>query len=695
MASYEEYTAGRPEEKYDQYVRRVSVRNEASRAGEPSAPELLGRGALRRGGELIDFAADVIPGAQPLAGVGESFIEQNVPVDPSLSQQAQNIEAAGGALLESVPFAPMAGAGAAKLGINPVLGALFEMGAATVGGYTQAGLAEQGMPIAGMGAGIALGGAAPGAAAAATKIGRAAPRLAANVGDLMTPEAGALAKQLQVSPKALVRGSEELKRRVPNVPRFIQALRDAGRRRSFELPESLSSRQVADAMPFQEGGPHFSAMEESISRNDIEFGTQAARRRAANQRYLAEKWNELGGGEETADYVNFLQQYDDGSTIARANERAAWSRVREGEQPTFSTQLVRDEMDRVTQSLNLSDDLDAIPRVFEDLFDSTKFSEEMSLNDFQDVRSNLLEIIRESKAAPTRANKTAARIAAPVLERMEGMMDAWAEGDDVVGEIFGVVPKSAEYAAARALTRANKDLYDPNSPVIRALESGGDQKGLFRSIRSGRGKRGARTTPQEEAERVVRIAEQVPGGRENLVKMAIEDLFGEGLDFAATRTSVPIKTLQNNEAVYRTVLGNEQYEKAIDLLELSRMAVRGKAGTAAQAMSVGSGVAPAAFLFGLAEEALSPVPGTRTAQNMIRTFIDSLGPTERALMQDRITREALENPESMRVLMEMPTEATLPAWVVNWRQLVAKSRDAGARATARAESARRRQEGAR
>src|SRR5262249_34235793 len=157
---------------------------------------------------------------------------------------------------------------------------------------------------------------------------------------------------------------------------------------------------------------------------------------------------------------------------------------------------------------------------------------------------------------------------------------------------------------ARQITAENKAFYDPDSPVIRSLESGGKSKNLFETLRRARGRRGNRTNPVQEAQRLVRIAEQTPGGMENLRALAYEDLFAEGLNANAVRA--PERIMRRNEEMYRVVFG-EHYDEALELVDLARLHTRGEAGTAAEAYRTGSGVSPAAFLFGVAKSARNPV----------------------------------------------------------------------------------------
>jgi hypothetical protein len=119
--------------------------------------------------------------------------------------------------------------------------------------------------------------------------------------------------------------------------------------------------------------------------------------------------------------------------------------------------------------------------------------------------------------------------------------------------------------------------------------------------------------------------------------------------------------------MYRVIFG-QHYDDAVQLVELSRLHTRGEVGTAAEAYRTGSGVSPAAFLFGLAKSATNPV------QAAVEGAMKLTGKQNaRELEWQKVVRTAIENPEFLRVLLEMPTTRSLPQWQASWQQLLAKS----------------------
>jgi len=665
----------------------------AAGSSDPDRASRLGsiaRGFVDQGAEMLDtvgqlaYDMSLAPGARqggesdliPDAGERATGLTG---IPPASDELGVSLERAGEGMAMAVPFGPLAIKAGTAVGVSPVIAVLAEMGLAGFGGLLEGELDQAGRPGLGMAAAVAAG-------FPATAAGRLGQKAASRADDLyksvrkMTNKAVPYMDELGVSRRSLVRASEELKRRVPDVDETAKRLK-YGESVNEQIPGGFSSRQLIDTMPNARGGPAIAAMDERLSRDSLEYGRQSSRRRADMLDYLAREWGNLGG-DEAGDFIEFLARYDDGMVELKQMERAAWRIVREGDQPKFNmTSIQRYIANTIDPKvLKLEDDRAAIPQVFMDILDATKFTgsdgklaTEFSLNDFQNVRSVLLEIMRESKMAPSKVNRRAASFALPVLKRMERQIKAWDKADDT--------GRSMEYLTAKRITRENKSLYDMDSPIIRVLDQGGNERNLFTALRNSRGRRGKRFDSTGEAERLKRVADQTPGGAENLRRMAISDLFHSGLE--ATKTRTPLKTLEAHEGAYRVVLGDADYERAVELLEWSQIGTRGAAGTPNQAMRTGSGIAPAQFLFGLASEAVSPTPGVGVARRVAMALKES-GATRDELMQLRILVKSLEDPKFMRILLEMPTERAYPAWEVSWRQLLKASSGSTVRQGSRA-----------
>jgi hypothetical protein len=331
-----------------------------------------------------------------------------------------------------------------------------------------------------------------------------------------------------------------------------------------------------------------------------------------------------------------------------------------GDQPKFGTADMVGRAKQIVGSAYFKSD--AVPGSITKL--ATGDMTTMDLPRVQELRSVLLGVIRDARRTGLSKDKHAASMASEMLDMIGQKMEDFARNDPT--------GKSDAWARARQLTLENKQLYDADSPVIRALDKGGKSKNLFEVMRRAVGRKGNRTNPVEEAQRLVRIAEQTPGGMDNLRALAYEDLFSEGFNPNAVRA--PEKIMRRNEDMYRVVFG-EDYDQALELVDLARMHTRGEAGTALEAYKTGSGVSPAAFLFGVAKSARNPV------QAAVEGAMKLTGKRNaRELEWQKVVRTAIENPEFLRVLLEMPTTRNLPEWQASWQKLLAKS---SARAAAR------------
>lgn len=570
----------------------------------------------------------------------------------------------------SIPFAPMAAAAGPAIGLSPGVATLTELGIGGLSGLAQGELTDAGMPGTGALAGLTIGAVGSGPAGASGAAARKGAVEAIDSVRLMTPEALSLARANDLSRGAMVRGSSEIKRRVPDIPATINELRrritqsgEAG------LPHNASSRQIVEGMENGRGGRFFTDAERNLTTTDVDYQREAGLRFADNADELGRRWERLSNVEP--DFETFIQNYDEGSSLRDVAERQAWAEAMGGDQPRFNAADMVGRAKQIVGSAYFK--RGDVPGAINQLASGDMTT--MDLPRFQELRSVLLGVVRDARRTGLSKDKHAASMAADMLDMMGQKMEDFARNDPT--------GKSEAWARARQLTVENKELYDADSPVIRALDKGGQAKNLFEVMRRATGRKGNRTNPVEEAQRLVRIAEQTPGGMENLRALAYEDLFAEGFNPNAVRA--PEKIMRRNEEMYRVVFG-EHYDDALQLVDLARVHTRGAAGTAAEAYRTGSGVSPAAFLFGLAKSARNPVSAA------VEGAMKLTGKqTARDLEWQRIVRTAIEQPEFLRVLLEMPTARSLPEWQVNWRRLVAQSSareatKAAARSTASKES---------
>lgn len=637
---------------------------------DPNAPSRLGtaaRGVARGFADLVDPAAQFIvdrlaftPG--PVDVQTSEQIGRSISPDPTDSL-GRGIESFGRGVGSAAPFAPIAAAGAPALGLSRGAAVAGELVAGGLAGLSQQELEEAGYPNLAVGVGMLVGGAANPIAGATGTVARSGGAAALDSVRMMTPEALAMARANELSRGAMVRGSSEIKRRTPDVRAAIEELMQrAIQTRRANMPSDPSSRQIMESMEYGRGGRFFTDAERNLTTTDVDYANTSARRYADSAEEIARRWDEMSNVEP--DFGAFLQNYDEGVSIRDVAEREAWQIAMGGDLPRFKTDDMVSRAKQIQSSAYFKSG--NVPGAIDLLAKGDMTT--MDLARFQELRSVLLGVIRDARRTGLSADQHAASMAGDMLEMMGRKIDEFAANDPT--------GKSDAWARARQMTLENKEFYDADSPVIRALDRGGQSKQLFATMRKATGRKGNRTNPVEEANRLVRIADQTPGGMENLRALAAEDLFAEGFNPSATRR--PEKVLRENEEMYRVVFG-DQYDQAVELLDLARLYTKGSPGTAAEAYRTGSGVSPAAFLFGLAKGAQNPVGASVEGAMKLAGKQNA-----RELEWQKIVRTAIEQPEFLRVLLEMPTEAALPAWQVQWRQLVARaSAREGARSASR------------
>lgn len=625
---------------------------------DPNAPNRLGtaaRGLVRGVTDLVDPAAQFILDRlaftpEPIDANLSENVGREVAPDPTDSL-GRGIESFSRGVGTGIPAAPFAAAGAPMIGLSRGAGVASELAAAGLGGLAFDDLSEAGYPNLAMAAGMVIGsGGNPIAGAANTAARRGASTV--NAMRKMTPEALAAAEARGLSRGAMVRGSSEMKRRTPDVVETLNELRRRAAQTSRAgMPSQPSSRQIMESMEFGRGGRFFTDEEIQLTRTDVDYQRDAARRYADNAQELANRWETMSRVDP--DFGAFIENYDEGAKARDLIERDTWKAAMGGELPRFNTaDMVNRAKEIKGSTVFKSGD---VPTAIKQLADGSMTT--MDLGQFQELRSVLLGVVRDAKRTGLSADEHAASMASDMLEMMGRKIDEFASTD--------LTGKSEAWTNARRLTLENKEFYDADSPVIRALDKGGQAKNLFSVMRKATGRKGNRTNPVEEAQRLVRIAEQSPGGMENLRALAAEDLFANG--FNPTATKVPDKILRQNEDMYRVIFGDD-YDQTLELLDLSRLYTKGSAGTAAESYRTGSNVSPAAFMMGLARNATNPI-----AAAVNGTIEAAAKQTGKQLEWQKIVRTAIEEPEFLRILLEMPTEAALPAWQIRWKQLVARS----------------------
>jgi hypothetical protein len=604
----------------------------ATSARTASPPARIAKGVIERGGELIEGAIDYATGAIPRIayptprgftvqrvspkqspaelGIDEAALAAGAAIaGPPQTRNERAEEAAGTRIAEEAPFLLPGMKVARSLGVPLSIMAPMTLAGSGLGGYAESQIGEETPGMTGplVGAGVSLVADPFGTASGgvAKKVGQGIVRgIRASRAIEGGTEAARYMARTGLSAETMLDASGELKRRTPDIEAAKTALRRsmdtfgsideriaAARAASGEFadePVGVTTRQVYEAIPSNRGGGSLAQMDEALS-SQIDRSTLRARNRADVIDALESRFESVSPVE--ANYENVLSNYETGRRAAFQNERSAWRAIRSQDQPAFdigsAKQAAADLSDTAKAEIFQQRD---VPQIVRDLVDP-ETPDVVEFGAFQALRSELLEIVRDGAAYNAdKQARSAARHARSLLEDVNRIADDFTDA-----EVPGM---GADWLEARRLTKENRELYDPDSPVVRVLEQGGTQGNLLSGIRTARGRSGKRMTPVDEARRAVRMAEQTPNGLEDLRAVAIDDLWKEGFDPGKTRR--PLSVLKTNEDVYREILGNDTYDEVVNILEATRVAVTGRGETAAKAMSVGSGVQDPRAIFSIA-----------------------------------------------------------------------------------------------
>lgn len=515
-------------------------------------------------------------------------------------------------------------------------------------GDVLAAMGEQGAQDAGAGpglqilAGVAGGMVAPGSVT--DDVGRVgkAKAVAADVADAATERAEAEAKRLNVKMGAMRRASGEAKRRMASDPyggeQFVTEGIDKLRRARELFPDPKSRPTTAQILSDE---PGVVGMDAALAKVDDEFRQSLAGRRRVVRNDLMAEWERI------------LPEGSPGGVNARAKavfdakkqaEVAAWEAIPRDKLPLIETQRLKQIVAKLRRGPKAG--LKYIPNEASVI---ESFSVQEPVTEIQALISELLDTQRAASrfGASTDDMRRA--------KRVKPLIDALMKEIDDIPDAAG----GAEYRAARNATRELYQLFNQDSWAVDAVLNLGTSTKIARAIRSA-------DNPAEEARKAVRILDQTPGGRDNLARVFIDDLFDQSLEAKTPR--LVLTQIRRNRDVYREIFGNERLKLYESLIERAEMARRNKAGTSAAVQSTLSGVGPVDILFGAAEAVTEPVQGVRK----LGAYIAKSAKTDRE--KNAILREALYDDELWTTLLEMPEPRAVAKWIVDWDRLVARSR---------------------
>lgn len=584
--------------------------------------------------ELVEPLRDYMAGRERprAADVLRRHIEENIQIPAPVTGAERIAQAVGEETIPIIGFAPMgAAAGPAGLATEVGLGVVGSGGAQAA---KEAGFGPAGQVVSGA---IAT---AMSPAAVPVALRRSARQGLKEAGEQAVSEtARRIAKKYGVEVEQVQRAASELKRRIGDERALERARGSLGDERLFAdlPPESQpTSRQYLG----RDAAQNISSMEESLARQDVDFSTSVANRKANAFEDTAarfEEWRPQGSAEAAS------EAFDTAYTRSLDEAREAWRQVPLSEMPKISTrrlkEAARESVDRAGRFP------ERVPREAKVVLE---LPDTISMDDFQNIRSQALLTKRVAQRGGEQAQYAANNLD-PLLSAFNRELDSLSsQGSDM-------------YRRALGLTRRNRELFDARSPVVKALSQGKRTSQVVRKIKG---------TPSE-ARRAVRIVSQEPGGLDSLRRALIDDLIGESFGDVTPRR---IRSqLKEYGGAYSEVFDEEHLETLRRFADELDVLKTGKAGTPAATASTGTGISPLGIVFGAADTVRHPVQAAGRAFGAVKRAVtdDIANNPERSA----ILREALLDRQTMLDLLNMPDERALPAWMVRWKQLVARARE--------------------
>lgn len=395
--------------------------------------------------------------------------------------------------------------------------------------------------------------------------------------------------------------------------------------------------QVLDEL----GGEQFESTTKALTRGDRTFGAQVAGQRLRAEESIDEGLEALrpagGFDEATAGYEALATQLDDA-------ERSAWKSVPKANLPTWSTDALKAEADRIAASVGKAGQGD-IPSVFKTIadYDGTE-----SLAELQALRSKLLRINRAgSSRFATEAASSQAAHASRLLPAIDREIDAL----EAAAKAGGGVP---ELRAAWAATRRNRELLDRGSDAVKALADPQNPGSIARA---------ALKSPKEAAQ----VAKMFAGDETtlNAVKGLVVDQVIGPID-ALKGGKTAIKAIRDNRPALVELFGAEHVGNMERLVRQSRIVRSGTAGTRQAAWTTGSNTLASGDA--LLPERFMEILGQRGGSLSSTVVLGSRALAQRAVAQLRnvpypqVMAAALRDPAFAKALIDMPTTRAMPAW---------------------------------
>lgn len=556
----------------------------------------------------------------------------------------------------------------------------------TPGGGTATGLAMEGLGLlAGSGAGALSEelGLSPGAQAGLSTVAAAIPGAAGRyyarqvslrdqmqAADDVAARIRARASDLpgfvdpDVSPNTVRRVSSELKAMIPEgfEDDAVQRLSDV----VAEFPDPRTRPTTSQALD-ELGGATVESATASLDRGD-----RTVSRTLAGQKLRAVNAidDELARLMPDADFDLTQSSYSEIAESAAKAERAAWDAVPMESMPQVPVRTIKQRAAEVRSSVgqagakNLPAEIDIIEG----------YGQTVPFSELQALRSELLTVERagNSPMATARAMRNGAH-AARLRQSVEELIDDVAENSQITGA--PLTPGTAATAQrqqgvsalreAQRITRKNRELFSPRSPVVKALNSPKEPQNLARSILTG---------GPEEARRAMAIFESTPEVQQSVKGIVMRQIVPEDvLTVGAAKASR--RRLRVHRRTVVAMFGSKHANNLEKLLRKAQTVRSGRAGTRAAALGTGSNTLQSEAITQLESgmQRLGQRGMIGTAGEFARS--QTIGRVRAAFQKEfsAIMAAAAIDPELARDLLAIPGAAAIPKWAARVEQSLARN----------------------
>lgn len=410
------------------------------------------------------------------------------------------------------------------------------------------------------------------------------------------------------------------------------------------------------------GGTNIASWELGLAKNDQEYASDVLGQRLEVAENLIDDFEKNRPQGTLGEAQKGLH---DARVAAVAEERALWDRLPEMHSPLLPTNGIKAAVAKLRKGPKASrryipDEAKVID----------EFGVQESIQEIQGLRSELLDTLREAQAfgAPSDLRRKARRIM-PILEEIQKVLDDIPNMPNPMGGDNAAF--SAAYEAARGATKRNAQLFSPEREAIEAMSTLTHQQRIVNKLKSA-------ADPVEEVRNLRQIYGAGSPADESLKAMVWDDIFGETLGDKSARTMESAVSDLRNGAFYREVFGEEGMSFINEIIRRQRVAMTGKAGTTAQAMSVGSGQSIIDQLATHAGAQKGPIWSVMTYSGR---YIK-----DKALNREEVVSLLIKASQDIRLakaLLEDPTPAGRAAWRLVMDQGIAQVRQEAKRQTAR------------